>query len=133
MEAIMKRLILAVCLLFTVLCGGFADSWKFRTSDVEWDEKHKSIHLHWEEPDESTLFLDVSTFVLPFSYWYRCNDEIERTIILELFKEAIDNPGEAVVYVNQIFANGKMYYYITACYVEDYINNKVWVVSTFQE
>ena len=31
MEAIMKRLILAVCLLFTVLCGGFAKNWYPKT------------------------------------------------------------------------------------------------------
>ena len=31
MEAIMKRLILAVCLLFTVLCGGFARNWYPKT------------------------------------------------------------------------------------------------------
>ena len=128
----MKKLILAVCLLFTILCGGFANSWKFRTSDVKWDEEHERVHIHWEDSDEPEMVFDEIDFVLPFSYWYHCNDEIERAIILELFKEAIDNPGDAVVYINQVFDNDKIFYEITVCYVEDYWHNKVWVIKQFK-
>lgn len=136
MEAIMKKLILAVCLVFMVGFG-FADRWKFRTSDVKWEEHNnpQKIHIHWEEPveyGESGFILDASYFALPFSYWYKVNDEIERAIILELFREAMDNPGEVVVYVNQIFDNDKVFYEITSCYVEDYESNKVWITKDYE-